>query len=53
MIEHILNRRLESVIRAPDLADVRIRESGTAVEGDDGKSRRKVSDVGANDHKKP
>ncbi len=46
------NRRLESVIRAPDLVDVRIRESGTAVEGNDGKSRRNVSNVGANDHKK-
>ena len=43
MIERVLNRRLESVIRASDLADVCVRESGAAVEGDDGKSRRNVS----------
>ncbi len=48
----VLSRRLESVIRVPDLAGVRARESGAAVEGDDGKSRRNVSNVGANDHKK-
>ncbi len=51
MIVHVLNRRLESNIRALYLADVRVRESGAAVEGDDGKSRRNVSSVGANDHK--
>ncbi len=47
--EIILSRRLEW---APDLADVHIRESGAAVEGDS-KSRRNVSSVGANDHKQP
>ncbi len=52
MIEHVLNRRLESDIRALDLADVRVRETGAAAEADDGKSRRNVSNVGANDHKK-
>ncbi len=52
-ISCVLSRRLsESVIRVPDLAGVRVRESGAGVEGDDGKSRRNVSNVGANDHKK-
>ncbi len=51
-ISCVLSRRLESVIRVPDLAGVRVRESGAAVEGDDGKSRTNVSNVGANDHKK-
>ncbi len=53
MIERVLSRRLELVIRALDLVDVYVRESDTAVEGDDGKSRRDVSSVGANDHNQP
>ncbi|KAK0239629.1 hypothetical protein EDD85DRAFT_997285 [Armillaria nabsnona] len=50
-ISCVLSRRLESVIRVPDLAGVRVRESGAAVEGDDGNSGRNVSNLGANDHK--
>ncbi|KAK0239608.1 hypothetical protein EDD85DRAFT_787871 [Armillaria nabsnona] len=42
-ISCVLSRRLESVIWVPDLAGVRVRESGAAVEGDDGKSRRNSS----------
>ncbi|SJL08061.1 uncharacterized protein ARMOST_11420 [Armillaria ostoyae] len=35
MISRVPGRRLEPIIRAPDPADVRVRESGAAIEGDD------------------